>query len=95
MTAPRSLLTATVAALALAIAALTTASDVAARGRHGGHAAGHHLGHHQHRFHLQQLRHHRHQRQLFTRFTPCVVWTRQGWTNVCSNKSSLVGSAPR
>ena len=43
-----------------------------------------HLGHrhHGHQFHL---RHHRHpqQRPFFSRFTPCVVWTRQGWTNVC------------
>lgn len=99
MTAPRPIFLATVAAIALAAAALATASDATARGRHGGgHAAGQHLGLHQHhRFHLQQFRQHRHhhQRNFFTRFTPCVVWTRQGWTNVCNKELPMVGSAPR
>jgi hypothetical protein len=97
MRAPRPILVAA-AAIALAGALFATANDASARGRHGGHAAGQQLGHHHHhRFQLQQLRHHRHhhQRHFFTRFTPCTVWTRQGWTNVCSDKPPLVGSAPR
>ncbi len=85
MTAPRPFLTAAVAALALATV-LASASDTSARPRLGGHAAGQHLGHHQHRFHLQQIRQYRHRqhRHFFTRFKPCLVWTRQGWTDVCT-----------
>jgi hypothetical protein len=100
MTATPKFLIAAVAALALATAALVT--EAAARGQHGGgHGGGqgrHHLAgqprtghHHGHHLHLQR---HRHQRQFFSRFTPCVVWTRQGWTNVCG-KAPLIGSAPQ
>lgn len=82
MTALRPFLIAVAATIALAAASLATANDAAARGRYG-HAAGPHLTH-QHRFHLQQFRHHRrHQGYFFTRFKPCLVWTRQGWTNTC------------
>jgi hypothetical protein len=97
MTATSKLLTAAVAALALTAAGLAITTDAFARGQHGGgqgrhflagQRTGHHHGHHLH------LRHHRHQRHLFTRFTPCVVWTRHGWTNVCG-EAPLVGSSPR
>jgi Spy/CpxP family protein refolding chaperone len=75
----------TAAAMTLA-AVLATVSAASARGRHGGHPGGgmHSLSHH-HGQHLE-LRDHRHQiqRHFFTRFTPCVVWTRQGWTDVCA-----------
>jgi hypothetical protein len=87
MTATSKLLIAAVAALALTGAALTVATDAFARGPHGGGHGRHHLAgqqrtghHHGHHLHLQ---HHRHQRGFLSRFTPCVVWTRQGWTNVC------------
>lgn len=98
MTAPRPTLLATIAVIALATAALATAGDATARGRHGGgHAAGRYPGHHHHRFQLQQFRQHRHhlQRHFFTRFTPCVVWTRTGWINVCNKEAPLVSRAPR
>jgi hypothetical protein len=87
MTVSRKILIAAMTAMALA-AAVVAASDALARGGHLGHAGGpigkHSLGHH-HGYH-HHLRHHRHRlrRHFFTRFTPCVVWTRQGWTNVCA-----------
>jgi hypothetical protein len=91
MTATRKFLTAAIAALALSAGALAITTEAAARGQHGGgphgggqsrsYLAGQRMGHHHgHHLHLQ---HHRHRRYLFARFTPCVVWTRQGWTNVC------------
>jgi hypothetical protein len=87
MTVSHKVLIALVAAIALT-AVLAAAGDALARGGRGGHAGGptgkHSLGHH-HGYQLH-LRHHRHQlrRHFFSRFTPCVVWTRQGWTNVCA-----------
>jgi hypothetical protein len=89
MTATSKFLIAAVAAFALTAAALLT--EASARGPQGGghgggqgrsflagqHRTGHHHGHHLH------LQHHRHQRNFLGRFKPCVVWTRQGWTNVC------------
>jgi hypothetical protein len=86
MTVSRKILVASVTAVALT-AALVAASDALARGGRLGYAGPigkHSLGHH-HSYH-HHLRHHRHQlrRHFFTRFTPCVVWTRQGWTNVCT-----------
>jgi hypothetical protein len=87
MTATPKFLIAAVAAFALTAAAAALVTEASARGQHGGghgrsHLAGqprtgHHHGHHLH------LQHHRHQRNFLSRFTPCVVWTRHGWTNVC------------
>jgi len=86
MTTPRRFLTPALAAVALATAALATSVDACAREGIGDRAAGLHLGHHQHRLHLNDIRRHRHsqQRLFFTRFQPCVVWTREGWTDVCT-----------
>jgi hypothetical protein len=87
MTVSRNIWLAVVAAIALT-AALAAASNALARDGRGGHAGElvgrHGLGHH-HGYHLY-LQHHRHQprRHFFTRFTPCVIWTRNGWTNVCA-----------
>lgn len=83
---PKRLTTTIAAATTLAAAVLATPADVSARGLHGGHPGAdmHRLGHpHSHQPHLRDHRH-QIQRYFFTRFTPCVVWTRQGWTNFCA-----------
>jgi Spy/CpxP family protein refolding chaperone len=89
MTTTRTFMTAALIAVALAAASLAIVSDASARGGHGGMHGSRHGAHHSYRHHHGhlQLRHYRqqhHARQLFTRYQPCVVWTRQGWTDTCA-----------
>lgn len=88
MKALRMLMVTAVVLAALAITTLATAQHADARGLHGGHGVGGgHRGvgqfYHGSSLHLRHFRHQQ-ERHFFRRFTPCVVWTRQGWTSVCS-----------
>jgi hypothetical protein len=61
------------AATVLALAAIQamTATAASASGRHGGH--------HSPRYYNAPIH-----RPFLPRHTPCVVWTRQGWINICA-----------
>lgn len=88
MNLTRSLLAATVAAIAISGASLATSTDAAAK---GGKGFGMHRGHgihfrHGHRFGHRHYWNHRHfhfRRNYFVRYDSCWKWTRLGWINVC------------